>query len=70
LLAVECKNHTKSREEENEKAVVIVQGQLMDPVCIHICIYTFGVEKKTMMNEKKKMVAAFLFFFLLSASVE
>jgi hypothetical protein len=39
LLAVECKNHTKSREEENEKAVVIVQGQLMDPVHTCVCVY-------------------------------
>jgi hypothetical protein len=58
------------KKKKNEKTVVIVQGQLMDPVRVHIRI--LRVEKKTMTygKRKKKLVAAFLFFFVLSASVE
>jgi hypothetical protein len=30
---------TEKKKEKNEKTVVIVQGQLMDPVRIHIYAY-------------------------------
>jgi hypothetical protein len=40
------------KKKKNEKTVVIVQGQLMDPVRVHIRI--LRVEKKTMTYEKRK----------------
>ncbi len=69
LLVVEHKNHTKNREEEKKNALVIVQGQLMDPV--RTCAYILRVKKKTIVKRiEKDLIAAFLFFFTLSSSVE
>lgn len=60
----------KKKKKRNEKTVVIVQGQLMDPVRIHRCILGVEEEAMTYENRRKKLVDAFLFFFMLSTSGE
>lgn len=45
----------KKKEKKNEKMVVIVQGQLMDPVRIHIGI--LRIEERTMTYENRRKIA-------------
>lgn len=45
----------KKKKEKNEKMVVIVQGQLMDPVRVHIGILRIEESMMTYENREKKI---------------